>query len=127
MEIDETLPAGITNFNSYNFTVRKFFLALLVIAAFSADAQQLSNARQHFIRLTYDTLQLDTASIIPGSLYILNKGMLVDTSGYKVEYAEARLIWLKNDTLTDSLLVVYRVFPILFTREYAFRKKEEKM
>ena len=100
---------------------------MLLLSASSAMAQQLSNARQHFILVDADTVKIDSLSIIPGSLFLLENGVAVDTAHFKVDYAASLLIWLNRDAaVIDTLLMVYRVFPVLFAREYTFRKPDEK-
>ena len=107
--------------------MKRFFVFILLIVSSAAQAQWLSNARQRYITISTDTLTIDSVSIIPGSFYILKQGIAVDTAAYQIDYAASRMIWLKRDTtFNDSVLVVYRVFPILFSRQYTFRKPDEK-
>ena len=98
--------------------MKNFFLVVLLLSASSAMAQQLSNARQHFFLVDADTVKIDSLSIIPGSLFLLKNGVAVDTANFKVDYAASLLIWLNRDAaVIDTLLMVYRVFPVLFARE----------
>ena len=100
---------------------------VLILSAATAQGQRLSNARQQFIVGISDTVQIDSVSIIPGSFFLLNNGSVVDTGSYHVDYGAAKLIGLKHDSsFNDTLLMVYRVFPVLFSREYTFRKPDEK-
>lgn len=72
--------------------------------------------------LKADTLQLDSLSIIPGSLTIKTvDGLLLDTSFYKVNYGEGKLIINRKKLPTafnpDSLQLSYKTFPYLFSSE----------
>jgi len=92
-------------------------------------AQQNSNNFQKIFFITGDTIKIDTLSLIPGSVIIKDsKGILIDTSFLKINYADAYLILNKNNaspysllnlkdanTKKDSLQVSYKTFPYLFS------------
>ena len=86
---------------------------------------QLTNLRQRTISTRQDTIYLDTLSIIPQSLFIVQNGKMIDSSFYHLEEPASKLIWLKRDsTLKDSVLITYRVFPLLFSKTYQRKNRE---
>lgn len=112
-------------FSTFNFVIaRKFslFLVLLLLSGF-AFAQPASNSHAKTVQLKSDTLQLDSLSLIPGSITLkLANGTLLDTSFYKVNLAEGSLIlnrkkMKENNLSTDSLQTNYKTFPYLFSAE----------
>ena len=104
----------------------KLAAALVFALGHLAQAQVLSNARQKQLVITNRTINIDSLSIIPGSFYMLNEGALVDSATYQLDYAASKLLFLNDSLLNDTLTIVYRVFPLLFTGEYAFRRIDEK-
>ncbi|MGQ0827511.1 MAG: hypothetical protein ACT4ON_03845 [Bacteroidota bacterium] len=98
-----------------------FFLLLIL----SADvfAQNTGNRHSKQLAITGDTLQLDTLSLVPGSISLTTtSGTLLDTSFYKINYAEGLLILnrnklLENNISIDSLNTSYKTFPYLFSSE----------
>ncbi len=92
------------------------FLLLLHVHCLSAYAQYNTNTRNKKLFVTSDTIQLDTLSIIPASVVLKNtRGDVIDTSLYKIEYAQALLVFKKK--LIDSLQINYQTFPHLFSNE----------
>jgi hypothetical protein len=92
-----------------------------------ATAQSLSNARSKWFLLTADSLVLDTLSLIPQSVSIKHNGNIVSDSLFSINNADAKIKWNKNflqNNFGDSVLVFYRVFPVLFTKPVAKRSKE---
>lgn len=88
------------------------------------QAQELSNWRQKEIMPTKDTIQLDTLSIIPGSEVLKSsEGSLVKLSAYTVNYEKGEL-YLKQELINKKLTIRYRVFPLLFTKEYAHKSMD---
>ena len=90
-------------------------------------AQDFSNLRLKKMIVTKDTLGLDTLSIVPGSMQlVLNSGVLVDTSNYKVDYVEAKLFFKNDDFFVQNIFqkevyIRYRVFPVLFSKPLAHK------
>ncbi len=106
--------------------LRKLTVVLLFTGFIgAAGAQELSNLRQRYVSTTTDSVTLDTLSLIPGSFFMLHDGRVVDSSAFSVMPSRAQLTWKNRDPAwPDSLLAVYRVFPVLFTRP-AFRRSRE--
>jgi hypothetical protein len=80
--------------------------ATLDVAAQLPGQAPVSNLRQKTIRVTADSLLLDTISIIPKSLHIAN----VQESDYRLDFVRAIIFWNKRPE-TDSITITYRVFP----------------
>ena len=98
------------------WSMRALGSALLVlVCGLYAGAQPsgASNLRGRWIHLTGDTLQVDTLSIVPGSLHLFADGLPVSTLQYDLDPYSAQLFWL-NRPQVDSLWMRYRVMPIAF-------------
>ena len=94
-------------------------------------AQYTSNSHTKQLRIKGDTIQLDTLSLVPGSVNIkTNNGIALDTSFFNINYAEGLLILKRKkiDTssasvsssslfIFDSLNISYKTFPYLFSSE----------
>ena len=67
-----------------------YFLLFLCI---TATAQNTGNSRVKLLSAISDTTKLDTLSLVPGSIKIkIADGRLLDTSYYKINYADGLLI-----------------------------------
>lgn len=94
-------------------TPRILILCFLAIATTAAFAQvggvdrPLSNLRKRVITTKTDTIRLDTLSIIPQTVRIVD---VADTT-YIIDNLNALLIW-KSRPAGDSVLIFYRVFPV---------------
>ena len=105
----------------------KIFFFFLLLSPLLSGAQQLSNYRSKIIILTSDTIIIDTLSIIPKSLVIRDStGIIIDSSLYKINYPEAKLILKTNDKNVYKILIFsYKVFPFNFSS--SFRHKNSKL
>lgn len=65
-----------------------------------------SNLRQKILKVTSDSLQIDTTSIIANTFSIEG----IEAADYRLDFINARLYWNKRPT-SDSIRIVYRVFP----------------
>ncbi|MEO6221189.1 MAG: hypothetical protein ABIO81_12220, partial [Ginsengibacter sp.] len=65
-----------------------------------------SNLRNKFISTKTNPVQLDSNSVVPGTVIL----SAVATSDYDIDYVNALIAW-KSVTLPDSVLIIYRVFP----------------
>jgi len=90
------------------------------------DAQQVSNQRKRVIPIAIgtkkaDTLQLDTLSIIPGTLHLSIHTIPLDSTTYTALSEDGKIV-LNRTTLkslgvkADTLVCTYRVFPYLFSK-----------
>lgn len=111
--------------------IKKSFLVSTILFAFTrANAQPVSNARQHYLTTKSDSLIIDTLSIIPGTFFLLNDdGKFLDSTTYILDNSKAMLIWQKNtgafsEIKSDSVKAVYRVFPVLFTQRFSHKEKK---
>ena len=78
-----------------------------------------SNSRTKIIALSKDTTQLDSLSIIPGTVSLKDSsGTIIDSLKYKVDYVNARLIILPSSGEVGSGFISYNVFPYLFSQKY---------
>ncbi len=68
---------------------------------------------------------LDTLSLIPGSVQIRYQDQTLDSSWCSINEANASLIWRKKDrNFNDSVTVIYRVFPLLFSAPKQLRDRK---
>lgn len=88
------------------FSVFLLLLACQGFAQLPAPAKTSSNLRTRKIAVRADSARIDTLSIVPGSFQIRN----VNPDAYRVDEVKAFLYWKKKPA-TDSVEVVYRVFP----------------
>lgn len=94
---------------------------IMVFSVMNVRAQ--GNARQKWIVVTADSLVLDTLSLIPGSLFFYRpSGSPADTAGIRTDPAAAT-VRFPAAMRGDSLLAVYRVFPLLLTQSYRRRDR----
>lgn len=105
--------------------MRNFFLLqLFFLFSLHSPAQHFSSLRVKPVSLAADTIQLDTVSIVPNSCFIMDhQNRLVDTSAYRLDEVNGRLVWKKNSPAFSSLQqadlnITYRVFPFLFSQSY---------
>jgi hypothetical protein len=100
----------------------KLFLLLLFLCT-GGYAQYAGNHVSKQLVIKADTIQLDTLSLVPGSiLFTTSSGTLLDTSFYKINYANALLMLdrkkIKSSNIKiDSLKASYTTFPYLFSAE----------
>lgn len=102
--------------------LRTILVFIFLLVCTTGYAQYMGNNRIRHITLRGDTIQLDSLSIIPGSLSITNPYALpLDTLLYKINYAEGKVIInrkkLPATFNTDSLRFSYKTFPYLFSSE----------
>src|SRR5688572_9696976 len=99
------------------FTAFIFFILVPLISL-----SQLSNLREKSISLKVDSVLLDSVSIVPGSVILMNNGQVVETNGYRIDYIKSLFTWNKssvsynNLTANDSqtATIYYRVFSFSF-------------
>lgn len=99
-------------------------MLLLVIWPCLAQAQIASNARQKWIKTQSDSVVVDTLSVVPGSLRIYSGASLLPDSLFRLK-PEAAILFLnrRNAQLPDSVLIVYRVFPMLLSQTFRNRDR----
>lgn len=96
------------------------FLALLLPALLVGDvawAQLNVGLRVKSLKITSDTLQIDTLSIVPESFVLMHGTDTVASDCYRLDPATARIVLLPCCPRSDSISARYNVFPLLFTAE----------
>jgi hypothetical protein len=83
-----------------------FSLLLLLALATKAQLPVHSNLHVKKIPVAADSIILDTVSVIPNTLKIVD----IDSSAYRLDFVKAILHW-KTKPSTDSVLISYRTFP----------------
>lgn len=94
---------------------------MVLFISVSGYAQYTGNTHIRKVHLTSDTVQLDSLSIIPGSMGISSNGIILDTSLYRVNYGEGK-VYINRKKLSiafspDSVRFSYKTFPYLFSSE----------
>ncbi|MBK8363988.1 MAG: hypothetical protein IPL24_09965 [Bacteroidetes bacterium] len=106
-------------------------LSLVVLFSFFisvAFGQNLSNLRTKTISIAPDSIQIDSFSIAPGTFRMIVLGQSVDTSAYTFDFINSILRWNKNSESykklsTDSVVIKYRAFSFLFSKEISHKNK----
>jgi len=71
--------------------------------------QKTTNLRVKTVATTKDSIQLDSVSIVPNTLFI----NAVSDTAYLIDYVKATLYW-KIRPVEDSVIITYRAFPFRF-------------
>lgn len=127
MRCKANVSVGGINFTCKSKAIRlRFYIfGLLMFVAGTTLLGQQNNLRVKQVFVSKDTLQLDSLSIIPGTVSINQvngdsvKGFqrrVLDTGFYKVDYFNAKIIF--NQKINGLLEIQYQVFPYLFTQTY---------
>lgn len=86
-------------------------------------AQGGGNNRSRLLPAVSDTLQLDTLSLVPGSVKLYTSaGQILDTAFYRINYVTGQLIidrkkMAANGLPVDNIKTFYKTFPFLFSEE----------
>jgi len=96
-------------------SIRKTVLTLLAFGVTVASAQNLSNIRTKLIKITRDTVLIDSVGIVPNSLEISG----LSSADFFVDYTTGKLIWMKMPQISE-VLIRYRVLP--FNISNGFRR-----
>ena len=104
--------------------VRKIIVVFIfILFCIGGYSQYAGNNHIKKLSVTSDTIKLDSLSLVPGSFKISTfSGTLIDTSYYKINYAEGIVILntkkMKESNISpDALLTSYKTFPYLFSSE----------
>ncbi len=106
-----------------------FAIVIALCNATVVKAQGLSNLRKKTIAFTPgDTISLDTLSILPGTFHVFQpSGASIPDPGWiEVDFPNATMLFRQPTDLPtpDSIVVMYRVFPILLTKPVINRSRE---
>lgn len=97
--------------------VRHIIIWCILFLPVVANAQQSANNRVKQIHVTQTETTIDTLSIVPNSTQVFyGSGAEVDSALYAFDFAKARFLW--KGEMGMQLKIVYKVFPILFSRKY---------
>jgi len=80
---------------------------------------QTSGLRERRMRMTSDTVLLDSLSIYPNSFELYCGTIMIEKEDYQLDAASARLVIMER--CNDTLLVRYRVLPINLSSVYQIR------
>jgi len=102
-----------------------FILFFISISLCIVNAQELNNLRTGIISNKFDTVKIDTLSIIPNSVIITDSlGNKIDTNFYRIDYAKALFVWDFTKSEQIKFKISYRVFPYYFAE--TFKHKDIK-
>lgn len=93
-------------------------LSFCCCQALQLYAQELDNRRTRIVLPLTDTLQLDSLSIIPGTLLVKGVSFTWPDTWYEADLPGARLVFRNlpdSISRTDSVQVSYRVYPLAFS------------
>lgn len=108
---------------------RLIILLVFPFVFYGVQGQDLSNLRRKAIALTADTITLDTLSIIPSSLVVLDlQGNIIDKNMYSFSFGSAEFYpTAQLRTMHTEIEVEYRVFPILLEQTYQKRNYQQHL
>jgi hypothetical protein len=101
-------------------TYQLFLIAIVLLVAYNAKAQQQTNLVKKQIATKIDSLLLDTLSIVPNTFSITN----LPAHYYQIDYINSKLVFLQKPD-TDSVAVTYRTFPYHFNKNLQLYNYEE--
>ena len=88
-------------------SIRKTVLILLAFGIYVASAQDLSNIRTKLIKISGDTVLIDSSGIVPNSLEISG----LSSADFFVDHTAGILVW-KRKPLLAEVFIRYRVLAI---------------
>lgn len=94
------------------------FALLLLLFSWGVNAQE-SNLRDYKLKLTSDTIQLDSLTVYPGSLKVFCGNNKLNFADYRVNHDKNVLIL--DTKCSDSLHLIYRVLPYSLAHVYKTR------
>lgn len=89
---------------------------MFLLSIVGSAQYNFSNVRTRWV-YTQDTVKLDSLSIFPNSIIVLN----LDTNLYKSRPFHGEVLFKKN--VPDSVLVSYKVLPLNFTKSVSLRSE----
>jgi len=101
--------------------LKNSFLWILLFAFSGILAQEIETPyKNKKIAFTKDTITIDKVSINQSFFKIIDKqGNLVDTTFYKIDFQNAKLIFKDNYVAQDSITIRYLKFPEFLTKSYS--------
>ena len=104
-------------------SLKNIFFLLFLLFCINGSAQYVGNRRTKQLAISIDTVQLDTLSLVPGSVRLMTQnGFVLDTSLYEIDYPTGKIILKRSNMITDginsdSIEISYKTFPYLFSAE----------
>lgn len=90
---------------------------LLLICCFCSISK--AQVRTKIFISSFDTLTLDTLSIVPGTVQVLVNGSLLPDSLFQLDAATAKISF--NKIISDTVVVKYRAFPFSLTKQLSHK------
>lgn len=90
--------------------IHRFYVLTLLLLCFGNLQAQETSLRVRKIPVTNKSQRIDTLSIYPNSFELYCKDVRLEASSYELDFATGTL--KLNTTCDDSLLAIYRVFPM---------------
>jgi hypothetical protein len=105
--------------------LKNSFLWMLLFCFSGIFAQEIETPyKNKKIVFSKDTITIDNVSINKSFFKILNKqGIEIDSSYYKVDFQNSKLIFKNNYVSQDSLTIRYLKFPEFLTKTYSIYDK----
>jgi hypothetical protein len=98
-----------------NLAVRFYFTLLLLLCLCLSAIAQVSNQRCKWVKVSTEPFFLDTLSLVPGSIRVNGLPDSLGNLKYDINSSQAR--FTEADSVADSVLVCYRVFPYRFDKQ----------
>jgi hypothetical protein len=100
-------------------------VSLLFILNNTVVGQELSNVRFKKFYPESKSIKIDSFSLVPGSVSILDSGTdsILAVDRYTIDEFSATLTW-KSTTVPDSIEVTYKVMPFAFAQELSHKQFE---
>lgn len=96
--------------------MRYYYLLLCLLFSTVAVAQEMQTKKLAVI----DTVVIDKISINPEGFNITTKeGKVLDSTYYKANFGEGKVMLSRKRILSDSIIISYRKYPEWLTRKYA--------
>ena len=101
--------------------LKKLFLLIVVFGFSRLTAQEIKSLYQNKkIVVTADTISIEKVSISPSFFKLQSsKGTEIDTSFYKIDFKNGKLIFKNGFTSPDSLTIRYFKYPEQLTKTYS--------
>lgn len=93
-------------------------IGLLIVGILAIDSysQDVFNGRRSVRLVIKDSVQLDTLSIVPGSVFLYGKKGFIQRNKYRVDFSKSTIY---NESLTelDTIEIHYQVFPFQWEKK----------
>lgn len=95
-----------------------FFITILVCLNYFSFGQSkpLSSSSGKIFQYS-DTIQLDSLTIIPGSVMVICNDSILPNSTYSVDYTSSKIIF-KTKLQTEKVTIHYKTYPFNFYKKY---------